>query len=658
MMDLPEMMARQSELTYLLRLYDSQYAQGKPTVSDGVYDALKHEWRRSYQLQEERTLASLEPPVGYPPSTHNTITHLNPMRSLHAVYSPEEVAVYFGVDVATGKLKMPLVAQYKMDGIACSLTYIDGVFTHGSTRGDGLIGDNITDNLVKTATFPRRLKCPSKGILEVRGELYLPKAGLASINEQLGEPTYSNCRNTVAGMMRRHGLCAMQAQEIRFAAYESFSDVVEERPKDEYIEEVTCLGRQGFSVLTGYTIESTDDMKDFIQSVEAKREELPFDIDGIVFKVNDLKVRQELGYTSHHPKWAVAFKFAPKEAVTRLTDVKWQVGRSGLITPVAILDRVEIGGVFISRATLHNMANIGGLGICVPCSVVVVRAGDVIPDIYMVLDEDRGLSVCYPSQCPNCGSETVMNGSQTELRCNNIACSSVEIGKLLHFTSDKGVNVLGLGESILAELVGNKVARNPADLYGMDLRTWCLQVGDVRGQMLYQRMQESKEQPLHKFVAGLGIPNVGDIIATRVAASIKSFSELPSLINKSVCDEIDAGPVVRASVHAYMNIRANLAMVEQMISIGCCPNANRPVQQGPLSGEVVFVTGTLSNVSRAKFESFVESRGGVMSANPSEKVTIAVIGDKSSKAKVDSLRRLNVPMTSFIEFNERYSMKK
>jgi DNA ligase (NAD+) len=670
--------SRAAELRVLLtRASHEYYILDRPTIADAEYDKLFRE------LQElERSFPDCLTPdsptlrIGAEPQSQlSKHQHIQPMLSLNNAFNDEELRAWeerlvrmAGGDVA----RSGYTAELKIDGIAVALTYENQVFVMGATRGNGTIGEDVTVNLRTVRDVPLRLRDSApKGRIEIRGEVYFPFDRFEEMNEaraRAGDPVFANPRNSAAGSLRQLDPAITASRPLRFFGYSVAAPEGEELPFETQSELLDALVEWGVPVAPNRKRARTlAEVEKWAYDLEHKiRGELNFAIDGGVVKVDSLRLQEELGVVGgREPRWAIARKFAPDIAETRLLAIEVNVGRTGAMNPFAVLEPVEIGGVIVKLATLHNEDLIISKDLRVGDWVQVKRAGEVIPQIIAPIPERRTGSEQpwrMPKNCPVCGTPATREEDEAAIYCPNIACPGRQLEGLVHFTSRGAMDIRGLSYARIQQLVGERLVRDPGDLYGLTVDRLLELEGyaDKGADALIKAIHASKSQPLSRLLSALGIRHVGSIAAQLLA---QHFGTLDALMAASADDILNVrgiGATIANGVVAYFSDPAGRALVEKLRSYGV--NFTEPravVAGGPLSGKTVVITGTLPTLSRTKATAAIEAAGGRVTGSVSKSTTFLLAGEeagsKLEKAKslgvdiideAELLRRINSPATS------------
>lgn len=649
-----------AELERHSRLY---YQDDAPQISDAGYDALFAELLDLEAAHPE--LVSADSPsqrVGAAPlAKFAPVPHPLPMLSLRNVRDADELLDFDrsirGTFLALGE-EIEYACELKLDGLAVELTYRDGRLVAGSTRGDGVTGENILDNLLTIGLIPRRLTAPCPHLLDVRGEVFMDLADFRQLNrrqEAQGERTFANPRNAAAGSLRQFDPAVTATRPLRLFCYGVGR--LEGASAASQLELLRLLQRWGLPVNLPDTVvvHGAAAAVDWYRQLLARRDALPFEIDGAVIKVNDLALQAELGELSRSPRWAVAFKFPPRQARTVVESVALQVGRTGAITPVAHLRPVEVSGVTVSRASLHNWDEIARLGLKVGDHVVVERAGDVIPDVVRVLTElrdGREAEIPFPAACPECAAPVGRSSSEVVPRCTNPACPARTLQRLRHFVSRKAMDIDGLGEKQLAQLCERGLVEDVADLYRLtadDLFT-LERMGELLAAKLLQAIDASRTRPLSRLLFALGIRHVGEHTARLLARRFASLDELAASGRDSLLAIHEIGDKVADALADWFTDPTSQALLDKLRAVGVAPTAEVTVERGgSLAGLTLVITGTLTRLGRTEAEALVETCGGRAAGSVSKKTDYLVAGANAG-SKLERAASLGVRVIDEEEF--------
>lgn len=647
--------ARAKELRGLLREASHRYyVLDSPTLSDAEYDRA---FRELEELERENPeLATPESPtqrVGAAPSERFAkVPHLRQMMSLGNVFADEELALFDErVRKTVGEEPVVYILEPKLDGLAVTLIYEDGQLTRGATRGDGLIGEDVTQNLRTLKAVPLELLGTPPPLFEARGEVFIRKADFARLNaerEAAGEPTFVNPRNSAAGSLRQLDPRETAKRPLSIFFYDvGETSALEFRSHWEKLELLRALGLR--TNPENRRCESLDEVRAGYRDLIARRHELPYEIDGSVVKVDSEDQRRRLGAVSRTPRWAVAYKFPAEEEATTVLDIVCSVGRTGALTPVASLAPVYVGGVTVSSATLHNEDEVRRKDVRKGDRVFLRRAGDVIPEIVRVIVESRppeGLPEFHmPLACPACGAAVAREEGESVTRCTNLSCPAQLVGRLRHFASRGALDIAGLGEQTCAQLVATGLVKTPADLYSISREQWLAleRMGEKSADNLLAALEASKKTSLRRFIYALGIRMVGEATALALA---RRFPEIQLLLAASF-DELqavrDVGPEVARHLHEFLTKPENREAIERFLAKGVAAKAEAQVAAGSFHGKTVVLTGTLTTLTREDAKAEIERRGGRVAGSVSRKTDLVVAGeDAGSKLKKASELGLKV----------------
>ena len=649
-----------AEITRHNRLY---YELDAPQISDVEYDRLFHELLDLEAAHPELVIpGSPSQRVGSTPlEKFAPVRHVLPMLSLKNVKNETEFAEFDksirGTFLAqTGDIEY--LCEMKLDGLAVELTYEAGRLVAGSTRGDGYTGENILDNLRTVAGLPQQLTSPCPRLVDVRGEVYMELAAFQNLNrhqEAAGARPFANPRNAAAGSLRQLDAAVTAGRPLRLFCYGVGR--LEGATPLTHLELLHLMQQWGLPVNLAGTATVRDALAvlGHYRQLLSRRDTLPFEIDGAVVKVNSLALQRELGEVSRAPRWAVAFKFPPRQAETVVEAIALQVGRTGAITPVAHLRPVEVSGVMVSRASLHNWDEINRLDVRIGDHVIVERAGDVIPDVVRVLVDRRNgneQTVPLPDSCPECGGRVRKADSEVVPRCSNQHCPAQALQRLRHFVSRNAMDIEGLGEKQLVQLLDRGRIEDVADLYrlGNDDLFAMERMGDVLAGKLLQAIDASRTQPLSRLLYALGIRHVGEHTARILAKRFSTLDQLAGADREQLKQIPEVGEKVAEAIVDYFSDPANLLLLEKLRQSGVAPTPVATIlQAGPLHGLTFVITGSLTRMSRDEAESLVESLGGRAAGSVSKKTDYLVAGNNAG-SKLDRARELGIKVLNEEQF--------
>ena len=629
---------RMNELVALLNRYATEYyTSDNPSVSDSEYDRLYRELVELETAYPDQVLA--DSPThrvgGKVLDGFEKYSHQYPLYSLQDAFSREELEA-FDARVRKEVAHPTYICELKIDGLSISLTYEKGILVAGATRGDGSIGENITENLKRVKDIP--LTLPEELDITVRGECYMPRASFDQVNQarqENGEPEFANPRNAAAGTLRQLDTAVVAKRNLATFLYQEASPST----RDSQEKVLKHLEQLGFVVNPKRILaENIDEIWNFIQEVGEERENLPYDIDGVVIKVNDLASQEELGFTVKAPKWAVAYKFPAEEKEAKLLSVDWTVGRTGVVTPTANLTPVQLAGTTVSRATLHNVDYIAEKDIRKDDTVIVYKAGDIIPAVLRVVESKRVSEekLDIPTNCPSCDSDLLHFEEEVALRCINPRCPAQIMEGLIHFASRDAMNITGLGPSIVEKLFAANLVKDVADIYRLKEEDFLLLEGvkEKSASKLYQAIQASKENSAEKLLFGLGIRHVGSKASQLLLQHFHSIENLAQADPEEVASIESLGGVIAKSLQTYFATEGSEILLRELKEAGVNLDykGQTVVADAALSGLTVVLTGKLERLKRSEAKSKLESLGAKVTGSVSKKTDLVVAGvDAGSK---------------------------
>lgn len=629
---------RMNELVALLNRYATEYyTSDNPSVSDSEYDRLYRELVELETAYPEQVIA--DSPThrvgGKVLDGFEKYSHQYPLYSLQDAFSREELDA-FDARVRKEVAHPTYICELKIDGLSISLTYEKGILVAGVTRGDGSIGENITENLKRVKDIP--LTLPEELDITVRGECYMPRASFDQVNQvrqENGEPEFANPRNAAAGTLRQLDTAVVAKRSLATFLYQEASPST----RDSQEKGLKYLEQLGFVVNPKRILaENIDEIWNFIQEVGQERENLPYDIDGVVIKVNDLASQEELGFTVKAPKWAVAYKFPAEEKEAQLLSVDWTVGRTGVVTPTANLTPVQLAGTTVSRATLHNVDYIAEKDIRKDDTVIVYKAGDIIPAVLRVVESKRVSEekLDIPTNCPSCNSDLLHFEDEVALRCINPRCPAQIMEGLIHFASRDAMNITGLGPSIVEKLFAANLVKDVADIYRLQEEDFLLLEGvkEKSAAKLYQAIQASKENSAEKLLFGLGIRHVGSKASQLLLQYFHSIENLSQADSEEVASIESLGGVIAKSLQTYFATEGSEILLRELKETGVNLDykGQTVVADAALSGLTVVLTGKLERLKRSEAKSKLESLGAKVTGSVSKKTDLVVVGaDAGSK---------------------------
>ncbi|OFS61374.1 NAD-dependent DNA ligase LigA [Nosocomiicoccus sp. HMSC09A07] len=650
---------RMRELEKLLTQYNYEYhVLDDPSIPDQTYDKLFHEL---VQLEEEYPeLKSDTSPTsrvgGVVLDKFEKVTHETPMLSLSNAFNEADLRAFNDrVERAVGKVEY--MCELKIDGLAVSLLYQDGKFSQGATRGDGTVGENITDNLRTIRAIP--LSTDLNAQFEVRGEAYMPKKAFETLNkrrEENNEQVFQNPRNAAAGSLRQLDTKLTSERNLSIFLYGTpRADILGVTSQSEALDQ---LDKLGFKTNKERAVkEDIDGVIEYVNYWQEHRNELPYEIDGIVIKVNNIDLQEEIGYTVRSPKWAIAYKFPAEEAKTKIIDIELTVGRTGVITPTAILEPVRVAGTTVARASLHNHELIEEKDIRINDTVIIHKAGDIIPEVVRVVYEERTNQEVYkaPTQCPSCGHEAVKLDEEVAIRCINPKCPAQIVEDIIHFASRGAMNIDGLGEKFVHQLYDAKLISDVADLYTLKKEELIEldRVGHKKAENLLNAIEASKEAPLQKLLFGLGIRFLGQKASRLIAERFITMDNILSAEKDELMEVPEIGEVIADSVVTYTSNDDFIHLIEKLKSAGLNMTEEVEEQESTQFDGMTFVlTGKLEELTRKEAKEKIELNGGKVTGSVSKNTDVVVAGSDAG-SKLDRARELEITVWSEADLLER-----
>lgn len=640
------------------------YVLDAPEITDAEYDRMMVRLRELEARYPDSIPAdSPTQRVGGRASSQFTeVRHLEPLLSLGNVFSAEELRA-FDERVRSGLpagSKVEYVMEPKIDGLACSLIYENGKLVRAATRGDGVVGENVTANVRTIRSIPLTLKVPEgeavPELLDVRGEVYMPRQAFMRLNEQRaerGESEFANPRNAAAGSLRQLDPQVTASRSLSFFAYY----LVGEGAQPKHSESLALLARYGFKVSENYkVVENIDEAIKYIGDFNELRQGLSYDTDGAVIKVNDVYQQRILGATGKDPRWATAYKYPPEQAETTLEDIDWRVGRTGVLTPTAVLTPVKLSGSVISRATLHNEDFIRAKDIRIGDRVVINKAGEIIPEVLRVVAEKRTgdeKEVVIPNVCPECGWRVERQGEEAAIRCTNPHCPALGREGLIHFVSRDAMNIDGCGPSVINALLDAGLVRDAADLYSLRKEDLLKleRMGEKSADNLLAALAESKKNELDKLLFALGIRHVGAKVARILATEFGSMEKLQQAQPEELAQIRDIGDKIAESAVTWLNVPANIDLVERLAVAGLTMTFTPPASQedNPFFGKTLVFTGTMPTLGRAEAKTMAQDVGAKVSGSVSKKTDYVIAGAEAG-SKLEKAQQLGVTVIDEAEF--------
>jgi DNA ligase (NAD+) len=655
-----------------IRHHDHQYyVLDAPELSDAAYDRLMNRLKE-LEAANPKLITPDSPTArvgGTPRAGFQTVQHARPMLSLDNAFSYDGLRDFDRrVRQGIGREKIEYVAEHKFDGLSISLQYENGILVRGVTRGDGSTGEDVTPNVKTIRSVPLRIdaallkKAKLKATFEVRGEVLMTRKAFEAMNryqEQMGGKVFVNPRNAAAGSVRVLDPSITAQRRLEFFAYYLLVDGLEPFPK--HSESLEALKQLRFRASDDWKLcDGIEKVVAYCDTWEPKREHLPYEIDGVVIKVNSTGIQRELGFTSKAPRWAIAYKYPARQETTVVNDIRVQVGRTGTLTPVAVLEPVQVGGVTVSRSTLHNMDEIDRLGLQIGDTVLIERAGEVIPHVLKVIKEGANRRPFHmPEKCPECGSAIHKAEDEVAYRCVNAACPAKRRESLLHFASRHAMDIDGLGDKIVDQLVAKGLVKDVADLYTLKLDTLIdlERFAEKSAQNLIDEIEASKKASLARLIYALGIRMIGERTGQLLAAHFSSLDELADATEEQLLEVGEVGPKVAASIAEFFSEPANQKIIKKLDKYGVKPTAEkRVVKSQKFAGKSFVFTGGLANRSREAAAELVQQHGGKISGSVSKKTDYVVVGTDPG-SKFDKAKELGVPVLDEKEFEKLLNAK-
>jgi len=647
------------------------YVLDDPKISDAEFDKLMNQLKALEAKYPD--LVTPDSPTqrvgGSPREGFQTVRHKRPMLSLDNAFSYDELREFDRrVRELAGRERVEYVAEHKFDGLSMSLQYEGGVFARGVTRGDGTTGEDATPNVRAIRSVPLRVDSATLKKLrlgadfEVRGEIIMPRSAFEELNrqqEEQGGKRFANPRNAAAGAVRVLDPAITASRRLDFYAYMLLAG--DRVPVKRHSDALEALAKLQFKVSRDWKLCRTlDEVLKYCEAWESRREKLPYEIDGIVIKVNDIALQEELGFTAKAPRWAVAYKYPAHQATTVVKDIQVNVGRTGVLTPVAILEPVQVGGVTVSRSTLHNMDEVQRLGVQIGDTVLIERAGEVIPHVLKVVKEGKNRRpFVMPKECPVCGTKIHKAEGEVAYRCVNAACPAKLKESLLHFAGRHAMNIDGLGAKIVDQLVDKGLVKDFADLYSLKLEQLAglERMAEKSAQNLLDEIEASKSNSLARLIYALGIPFVGERTAQLLAEHFGSLDKLASATVEELSEVPEVGPKVAASIVEFFSEPANRKLVEKLRKAGLRFTEERKApRDSRLAGKTFVFTGALAHRSREDAEELVASHGGKVSSSVSKKTDYVVVGSEPG-SKYDKAKSLGVTILDEAQFEKLLASK-
>lgn len=635
------------------------YVEENPYLSDFDYDKMFAELK---ELEEKypllKTPDSPTQRVGSVSEKFFSHTHKYRLYSLDNTYSAEELKKWYERVCKEYNKKLQLVCELKIDGLAIALTYDKGLFTLGVTRGDGVTGENITPNLKTIKAIPLKLFEPKT--LEVRGEIYMPKTSFEKLNEESlakGEKVFANPRNAASGSLRQLDSKITAKRDLSMFTYTGIFEDAEDKNIKTHYDGMMYLKKLGFKV--NPNIRLVDDIQgaiDYCNEWATKRFDLNYATDGVVIKVNDFAIQKDLGFTARAPKWATAFKFPPEEVATKVLDIEVNTGKTGIVTPVAILEPVQLAGSTVARASLHNFDEIKRLDIRIGDTVLIKKAAEIIPKVVKVMDTDihESLPVVKPPKiCPSCGAKLVERCGEVGLYCQNPDCGSLMCAKIEFWASKDAMDIDNVGPSLIQQLYDKKFISNPVDLYRLTMQD-LMQLDLVKEKSamnIYTSIQESKTKPLNRLLTALGIRHVGKETADILSGEFATLEDIKNADIERLANIEGIGGIIAQSIYDFFHEERNVKMIEELKELGVNPVSKVKPKSDKLAGKTFVLTGTLQNMTRDEASAIIKSHGGKTSSSVSKKTSYVLAGENAG-SKLDKAQNLGVIILTEDDFLE------
>ncbi len=659
-----------SRIEYLRQFLHEQnrnyYVLNSPVISDKQYDDLLHE----LSLLEAKHPELFDPNspterVGSDISLEfEQVRHERPMLSLGNTYSRDEVTAFYNRVISAVGRNVDISCELKFDGTSISLIYDNGKLVRAATRGDGIIGDDVTRNVRTIKSVPLQLVGNFPAHLEMRGEILMPHAGFEALNKQridIGEPPFANPRNAAAGSLKQRISSAVAQRPLDCMLYYVLTDDIDFVSHTQSLNEAK---KWGFVISPGHKLcHSLTEIFDFIDHWDVERHNLPYDIDGIVLKVDELALQNALGLTAKSPRWATAYKFKAEQAHSRLLEVSYQVGRTGIITPVANMEPVPLAGTIVKRASLHNVDIIRGLDLHIGDSVIIEKGGEIIPKIVGVDIELRpsdAKPVAFPTHCPQCGSPLVREDGEAGFYCQNYTfCPPQIVGKLIHFVHRGAMDIDQIGEANVELLYQSGLVSNVADFYNLSVSDFERLPGyqQKSARKAYDGIVQSKSKPFDRVLFALGIRYVGNTVAKTLAQAFENIDNLANASIEQLVSQQDIGIKIATSVKSFFSKEENLQLINRLRLAGLNFALERKQNiSDSLSGKQFVVSGVFADISRDALKELIEQHGGKISSSISSKTNFIVAGDNMGPAKLEKAQKLGVPIISFEQLKQLFNV--
>ena len=635
------------------------YVNENPYLTDYEYDKLFAELK---ELEEKypmfRTPDSPTQRVGSVSEKFFPYKHKYRLYSLDNSYNAQDLEKWYERVCKEYDKELELVCELKIDGLAIALTYENGIFVRGVTRGDGVTGEDITQNLKTVKAIPLKLFEPKN--LEVRGEIYMPKSSFEKLNQEAiktGEKVFANPRNAASGSLRQLDSTITAKRDLSMFTYTAIFEDEEDKSYKTHYDSIQRLKQLGFKVNPNIRlVKNIKEVIEYLHEWDTKRFELDYATDGVVIKVNDITIQKDLGFTARAPKWATAFKFPPEEVKTKLLDVELNTGKTGVVTPVAVLEPVQLAGSTVSRASLHNFDEIKRLDVRIGDEVLIMKAAEIIPKVIKVVENPEHTNLkeyVPPSNCPACGSRLIEKDGQVGLYCPNPDCESLMCAKIEYWASKEAMDIDKVGPSVIGQLYDKKMISNPVDLYKLLPQDFMMLdlIQEKSASNIYMSIQESKTRPLNRLVTALGIRHVGKETADILTSEFSSIDSLKNATLEELSQVEGIGDIIAQSVYDYFHNENNLKLLDELKLLGINPSSKAKPKSDKLSGKTFVLTGTLEHLTRDEASEIIKSHGGKTSSSVSKKTDFVLAGVNAG-SKLDKAQNLGVIILTEEDFLE------